>query len=128
MDGLIAAHATTLVLAAATGSDGYDTRPVLDARNWATLMTNLDRLDVARDGDEGGEGRWFYSGRGGEQSRLVPPPEATGMRILRWPHDGLDPEYVDLLFDDGRLPAPISTADLNFDVPQQPHSRLPAEQ
>jgi hypothetical protein len=78
-------------------------------------------------GDEGGEGRWFYSGRGGEQSRLVPPPEATGMRILRWPHDGLDPEYVDLLFDDGRLPAPISTADLNFDVPQ-PHSRLPAEQ
>ena len=47
MDGLVAAHATTLVLAAATGSEGYDARPVLDAKGWATLLGNLDRLDVA---------------------------------------------------------------------------------
>jgi inosose dehydratase len=32
-----------LVLAAATGLDGYDTRPTLDAAGWNTLLTNLDR-------------------------------------------------------------------------------------
>jgi inosose dehydratase len=47
MDGLVAAHASTVVLAAATGSEGYDARPVLDDRGWATLLDNLDRLDVA---------------------------------------------------------------------------------
>jgi inosose dehydratase len=50
MDGLVAARASTVVLAAATGSEGYDARPVLDARGWATLMRNLDRLDVAASG------------------------------------------------------------------------------
>jgi inosose dehydratase len=33
-----------LVLAAATGVDGYDARPTLDDRQWATLLANLDRL------------------------------------------------------------------------------------
>jgi inosose dehydratase len=47
MDGLVAAHASTVVLAAATGSEGYDARPVLDAKGWATLLANLDRLDAA---------------------------------------------------------------------------------
>jgi inosose dehydratase len=32
-----------LVLAAATGLDGYDTRPELDAAGWKTLLANLDR-------------------------------------------------------------------------------------
>lgn len=32
-----------LVLAAATGADGYDRRPVLDAAGWGTLLANLDR-------------------------------------------------------------------------------------
>jgi inosose dehydratase len=32
------------VLAAATGSDGYDSRPVLDEAQWSTLLANLDRL------------------------------------------------------------------------------------
>jgi inosose dehydratase len=36
--------AGTLVLAAATGLDGYDDRPVLDATAWTTLLANLDRL------------------------------------------------------------------------------------
>lgn len=44
MDGLVAAQATTLVLAAATGSEGYDERPPLDDTGWATLLANLDRL------------------------------------------------------------------------------------
>jgi inosose dehydratase len=36
--------AGTLVLAAVTGLDGYDERPVLDAAAWTTLLANLDRL------------------------------------------------------------------------------------
>ncbi|MEV4382936.1 TIM barrel protein [Streptosporangium sp. NPDC049644] len=32
------------VLAAATGVDGYDTRPALDAEGWRTLLTNLERI------------------------------------------------------------------------------------
>ena len=32
------------MLAAATGSDGYDSRPVLNENQWATLLANLDRL------------------------------------------------------------------------------------
>lgn len=44
LDGFVAAGAGTLVLAAATGRDGYDERPVLDDLAWSTLLTNLDRL------------------------------------------------------------------------------------
>ncbi|MFF0312383.1 TIM barrel protein [Streptosporangium sp. NPDC004379] len=33
-----------VVLAAATGADGYDARPVLDAEGWRTLLGNLDRI------------------------------------------------------------------------------------
>lgn len=36
--------ARTLVLAAATGSDGYDARPELSEREWDTLLANLDRI------------------------------------------------------------------------------------
>ncbi|MGW0594726.1 TIM barrel protein [Streptosporangium sp. NPDC002607] len=35
---------TVAVLAAATGVDGYDTRPTLDAGGWRTLLTNLERI------------------------------------------------------------------------------------
>jgi len=44
LDGFVAAGAGTLVLAAATGRDGYDARPVLDETGWSTLLGNLDRL------------------------------------------------------------------------------------
>ncbi|WP_443060997.1 TIM barrel protein [Streptomyces sp. NBC_00464] len=44
--------ARTLVLAAATGSDGYDARPELSAREWDTLLANLDRI-AAHAGAEG---------------------------------------------------------------------------
>jgi inosose dehydratase len=47
LDALIAAGARVLVLAAATGSDGYDTRPQLHDTQWATLLTNLDRIAAA---------------------------------------------------------------------------------
>lgn len=46
----VAAGATSLVLAAASGEEGYDDRPVLDEGQWRTLLANLDRLgDVARE-------------------------------------------------------------------------------
>ncbi|MFJ6437201.1 TIM barrel protein [Streptomyces sp. NPDC091416] len=44
--------ARTLVLAAATGSDGYDARPELTDREWATLLSHLDRI-AAHAGVEG---------------------------------------------------------------------------
>ncbi len=44
LESLVAAGAGVVVLAAATGSDGYDERPVLDETQWATLLSNLDRL------------------------------------------------------------------------------------
>jgi inosose dehydratase len=44
LDGYDAARADVLVLSAATGRDGYDTRPDLDEAGWKTLLTNLDRL------------------------------------------------------------------------------------
>ncbi|WP_328995154.1 sugar phosphate isomerase/epimerase [Kribbella sp. NBC_01245] len=44
LEGFVAAGAGTLVLAAATGQEGYDDRPVLDDLGWSTLLGNLDRL------------------------------------------------------------------------------------
>jgi inosose dehydratase len=44
LEGFVAAGAGTLVLAAATGQDGYDDRPVLDDRGWETLFANLDKV------------------------------------------------------------------------------------
>ncbi|MDH2414027.1 sugar phosphate isomerase/epimerase [Nocardioides sp. CER19] len=40
----VAAGATSLVLAAASGFDGYDARPVLDDAQWKTLVASLDRI------------------------------------------------------------------------------------
>jgi inosose dehydratase len=44
LESLVAAGAGVVVLAAATGLDGYDERPVLDEYQWHTLLSNLDRL------------------------------------------------------------------------------------
>jgi inosose dehydratase len=52
LDALLACKADVLVLAAATGSDGYDSRPTLDEGQWATLLANLDRVAAAA-ADEG---------------------------------------------------------------------------
>jgi inosose dehydratase len=45
VDGLVACGAPVVVLAAASGRDGYDTRPTLDEGGWSTVTANLDRLD-----------------------------------------------------------------------------------
>jgi inosose dehydratase len=44
VDALVASGAAVLVLAAATGADGYDSRPTLDDAQWNMLLANLDRL------------------------------------------------------------------------------------
>lgn len=44
---LAAAAASTVVIAAATGAEGYDDRPQLDDQGWSTLLANLDRLAAA---------------------------------------------------------------------------------
>jgi inosose dehydratase len=44
LDSYDASGADVLVLSAATGQDGYDTRPDLDESGWKTLLGNLDRL------------------------------------------------------------------------------------
>lgn len=49
LDSFVAAGGDVLVLAANSGLDGYDTRPVLDDTGWQTMFTNLDRLsELAR--------------------------------------------------------------------------------
>jgi inosose dehydratase len=44
LDAFVAAGAGVLVLAAATGLDGYDTRPELDQAAWQTLVSHLRQL------------------------------------------------------------------------------------
>jgi len=44
LDSFVAAGGDVLVLAAASGMDGYDARPVLDEQGWAMMFANLDHL------------------------------------------------------------------------------------
>jgi inosose dehydratase len=44
IDDCLATGAGVVVLAAFTGVEGYDDRPVLDATGWRTLLDNLDRI------------------------------------------------------------------------------------
>lgn len=44
LDAFDAAGGDVLVLAAATGTDGYDARPELSEEQWTRLLGNLDRL------------------------------------------------------------------------------------
>ena len=74
---------------------------------------------VGRDGSEGG---WFHSGRGGAAASYPVPASVTGLRIRRWPNDGLEPEYADLVGLDNLQR--ISASDLDFDS-RQPFSLLP---
>lgn len=46
LDRLAVSGGDVLILAAATGTDGYDTRPDLDDEQWRTVVRNLDRLDA----------------------------------------------------------------------------------
>jgi hypothetical protein len=74
-------------------------------------------------GGVGEEGEAIYSGRGGKRGRYPMPAVATGVRIRRWPNEGLEPEYVDVL--DLTLVEDLRPEQLDFERPQ-PFSRLPA--
>ena len=52
IDGCLASGAGVVVLAAFTGVDGYDARPVLDDDGWALMLANLDRI-TDRAGERG---------------------------------------------------------------------------
>jgi hypothetical protein len=72
-------------------------------------------------GDDGAEGAWFYSGRGGERSSYSVPAWATGVRIRRWPNEGFDAEYADLfVFEHSRE---VAADSLDFETRQR-FSRL----
>ncbi|KRE42905.1 TIM barrel protein [Knoellia sp. Soil729] len=47
MEGLVAAQASTVIIAAATGVEGYDGRPELSEAQWDTLLVNLDLITAA---------------------------------------------------------------------------------
>ena len=74
--------------------------------------------------DEGVEGEWFYSGRGGETQSTGIPAEAIGVRIRRWPSEGLEAEYADVLLASD--PGEVWAEQLDFDT-RQPFARLPAD-
>ena len=44
LEGYVASNASTLVLSAISGQDGYDSRPELDEQGWQTLLDNLSRI------------------------------------------------------------------------------------
>ncbi|MGI8331498.1 sugar phosphate isomerase/epimerase family protein [Actinomadura scrupuli] len=81
--------AGSLVLAAATGRDGYDDRPVLDAQAWRTLLAHLDAIAA------------HAAGRG-VQATLHPH---VGTVIERYDevHRVLDGSRIPLCLDTGHL-------------------------
>jgi inosose dehydratase len=44
LEGYVASNASTLVLSAVSGQEGYDSRPELDEEGWRTLLGNLSRI------------------------------------------------------------------------------------
>ncbi|MQA96780.1 MAG: TIM barrel protein [Streptosporangiales bacterium] len=89
LDAFTVAGADTLVLAAATGADGYETRPELDPGGWSTLLANLDR--IAR----------HTAGR--------------GVRATLHPHVGTlveGADDVDRVLDDASIPLCLDTGHL----------------
>ncbi len=46
IDACLASGAAVMVLAAYSGADGYDSRPVLDDDQWQCVLDNLDRIQV----------------------------------------------------------------------------------
>lgn len=74
-------------------------------------------------GDDGSEGQWFYSGRGGESQTYAVPAWASGLRVRRWPNEGFDAEYFDLT--DLESLREVAPTPADFDEPQR-FSRLSA--
>jgi len=71
-------------------------------------------------GEDGEEGDWFYSGFGETPTEHEAPEGVTGIRIRRWPSEGLDPEYVDIPLAE-RVELDVNTLDF---YREQAYSRL----
>jgi hypothetical protein len=65
-------------------------------------------------GGEGQEGAWFHSGRGAGAGVYDVHAEATGLRIRKWPNDGFEAEYADVL--DLSSIGVITADELDFDI------------
>jgi inosose dehydratase len=89
LDGFVAAGAGVLVLAAATGGEGYDERPELDDDAWKRLLANLDRLA------ERAEGRGVLA--------TLHPHVGTVVETRDEVHRVLDGSSVPLTLDTGHL-------------------------
>jgi len=72
-------------------------------------------------GHDGSEGAWFYSGHGGDRATYAIPGNAIGLRVRRWPNEGLDAEYADILQLESV--GEVTPQALDFDAPQ-PFSHL----
>jgi inosose dehydratase len=91
IDECLSAKAGMVVLAAGTGQDGYDVRPVLDEAGWQTLLANLDRIaDHARS-------------RGVEAS--LHPHMGTMIETGQETQRVLDGSHIGLCVDTGHLAA-----------------------
>jgi inosose dehydratase len=91
IDECVAAGAGTVVLAAGTGQEGYDERPVLDELGWKTLLTNLDRIA------EHAHSRGVQASLHPHMGTLVETAEET--------HRVLDGSRIGLCVDTGHLAA-----------------------
>jgi inosose dehydratase len=84
-----ATGAGVLVLSAATGTEGYDSRPVLDDDGWMVLLTNLDRLAE------------LAAGRG--VRAVLHPHVGTMIETGEEVHQVLDGSWISLCLDTGHL-------------------------
>ena len=91
VDECVAADAGVVVLAAFTGTDGYDARPELDDEGWATLLGNLDRIS-----DRVAE-RGLIAGLHPHMGTMIENADEVG-RVL-------DGSHVGLCIDTGHLAA-----------------------
>jgi hypothetical protein len=62
------------------------------------------------------EGEQVYSGEACTLTDISVPAEAVGLRIRKWPSEGLHPEYVDVLL--ASISDELDSEALDFDMPQ----------
>ena len=75
-------------------------------------------------GTEGMEGDWCHSGRGEAETEHQVPESVTGMRLRKWPNEGLAPEYADVI----PIPERTLAAESAIFEREQPFSLLGLDQ
>jgi inosose dehydratase len=106
LDGLAAANAEVIVLAAVSGTNGYDQAPQLDDEAWSCLLANLDRL--------------AERGRGRGVDACLHPHVGTVIETPAEVNRVLDGSRIPLCLDTGHLLiGGTDPAELARDVPQR---------